>query len=285
MLNETILGNLQSLAVNNSGVIPIQIQSQLHWGQYSISLFFASIMTIFLLYTMFNSSVGDFKSFILMRKVKKLTGRKTLMIRHNEEGLFASQHINGENVSLIEKVFSKLKGEDINLIIKSPGGAVFHSLYLSKMFKKYPGKIHVYVPQYSMSGGSLLALSGGMLYMNSHSCLGPVDPQVGDFFNFGSSSGWDEVIRKKSVKASDKAFIYRGVAKKTEKSIRDHIFELTDNKALTKLLVDGRVEHSFQIGPELLVKHGVKVCKIPNMLGRLLSQLVSLKSKKMVMFV
>ena len=88
----------------------------------------------------------------------------------------------------------------INLILHTSGGQVFHSILISKMLKNYKGIINVYVPSYAMSGGSLLFFSGDNFYFNPSSCIGTIDPQVGDLFNFGSASSWNEVFRIKKSK-------------------------------------------------------------------------------------
>ena len=68
----------------------------------------------------------------------------------------------------------------LDLILHTPGGdvAATESLidYLYSMFK---GNIRAVIPQLSMSGGTLLALSCKEIIMGKESSLGPVDPQFG----------------------------------------------------------------------------------------------------------
>ena len=70
------------------------------------------------------------------------------------------------------------KGLDI--VLHTPGGdiAATESIieYLRSKFQK---DIRIIVPQISMSGGTMIALSGKVILMGRHSNLGPIDPQIG----------------------------------------------------------------------------------------------------------
>lgn len=68
----------------------------------------------------------------------------------------------------------------LDLLLHSPGGGVSATesliYYIRAMFGD---DIRVFVPQLSMSGGTLLALMGKEIWMGKHSNLGPIDPQFG----------------------------------------------------------------------------------------------------------
>lgn len=68
----------------------------------------------------------------------------------------------------------------LDLILHSPGGRVTSTESLVNYLRaKFDNNIRVFIPQISMSGGTLLALSGKEIWMGSHSNLGPIDPQFG----------------------------------------------------------------------------------------------------------
>lgn len=72
----------------------------------------------------------------------------------------------------------KLKGLD--LILHTPGGdiAATESIvtYLKSIFK---GDIRAFIPQISMSAGTMIAMSCKEIIMGNQSSLGPIDPQIG----------------------------------------------------------------------------------------------------------
>jgi ClpP class serine protease len=45
--------------------------------------------------------------------------------------------------------------------------------------REHKAKVMVFVPQYAMSGGTLIAPRADEIEMNEHSVLGPIDPQLG----------------------------------------------------------------------------------------------------------
>ena len=69
----------------------------------------------------------------------------------------------------------------LDLILHSPGGDVAATEtimdYLRQMFGH---NIQTFVPQISMSGGTMMTLLGEKIYMGKQSNLGPIDPQFGD---------------------------------------------------------------------------------------------------------
>ncbi|MBS7313594.1 MAG: hypothetical protein KIG54_02290 [Bacteroidales bacterium] len=72
----------------------------------------------------------------------------------------------------------KVKGLD--LILHTPGGdiAATESIvtYLKSIFK---GDIRAFIPQISMSAGTMIAMSCKEIIMGNQSSLGPIDPQIG----------------------------------------------------------------------------------------------------------
>lgn len=89
--------------------------------------------------------------------------------------------INDEDKNGFMACFHSLDfSKGLDLFIHSPGGdvAATESIvhYIRAKFKK---DIRVFVPQISMSGGTMLALLGKEIWMGIHSNLGPIDPQFG----------------------------------------------------------------------------------------------------------
>lgn len=70
----------------------------------------------------------------------------------------------------------------LDLFIHLPGGDVAATESIINYIRAKFGKdIRVFVPQLSMSGGTMIALCGKEIWMGSHSNLGPIDPQFGHY--------------------------------------------------------------------------------------------------------
>ena len=72
------------------------------------------------------------------------------------------------------------RDKGLDLLLHTPGGEIAATQtivrYLVEMFK---GDIEVFVPHTAMSGGTSIALASRKLHMAAHSCIGPIDAQVG----------------------------------------------------------------------------------------------------------
>lgn len=72
------------------------------------------------------------------------------------------------------------KSKGLDLILHTPGGdiAATESIvtYLKSIFK---GDIRTFIPQISMSAGTMIAMSSKEIIMGEQSSLGPIDPQMG----------------------------------------------------------------------------------------------------------
>lgn len=72
------------------------------------------------------------------------------------------------------------KEKGLDLILHTPGGNVGATESLiDYLYSLFNGNIRAIVPQISMSGGTLIALSCKEIIMGNQSSLGPVDPQFG----------------------------------------------------------------------------------------------------------
>lgn len=68
----------------------------------------------------------------------------------------------------------------LDLILHSPGGNVAATESIIHYIRaKFGSNVRTFVPQLSMSGGTMIALSGKEIWMANHSNLGPIDPQFG----------------------------------------------------------------------------------------------------------
>ena len=72
------------------------------------------------------------------------------------------------------------KSKGLDLIIHTPGGEVSATEAIGNYLKKtFGNNIRIFVPQISMSSGTMLCLLAKEIYMGKHSSIGPIDPQFG----------------------------------------------------------------------------------------------------------
>lgn len=74
----------------------------------------------------------------------------------------------------------KEKRENLLVILETDGGSVETTERIADVFRHhYPiGEVSFLVPNYAMSAGTILVMSGDKIYMDYYSVLGPIDPQI-----------------------------------------------------------------------------------------------------------
>lgn len=276
---------LEILALNSSEPLKIVLEQTTNWKQYSISIVIALISSFFVFYMMWDSFLKEEFSKILakfmIRRIKKATGRNIILIKHTNRELFSSSMIDQKTLQDIIKHMNKLNGKPFDLILYTPGGEIFSSLYISRLIKEYPSEVRAIVPIYSMSGGTLLALSADKLLLGSNGCLGPVDPQLGSLFSYGSSKSWNHIVNYKKKKAEDSSIAMALTGKQYTKSINKHIYSLLENKMSNKdakefsnFLTNGDIEHAYPINASLLKSKNYPVQVIPKELEKKLTKVL-----------
>lgn len=94
--------------------------------------------------------------------------------RHNNIVSISDDDKNGFMACFYQMDFSR----GLDLFIHSPGGSVAATESIIHYIRaKFADDVNVFVPQLSMSGGTMIALAGKEIWMGSHSNLGPIDPQ------------------------------------------------------------------------------------------------------------
>lgn len=290
--NQTINGItafIRDLIASNSSIpLTITTTTQTNWNQFAITTFIGLIGLSFILFFMFNASKEGIYGFFLkqrLKTLKKKIGMHILIIKHTSSGLFDMSMIGQKTLMKINEAFTKFGGKDFLLILQTPGGQVFHSIFISRIFKEYPGKIKTFIPGYAMSGGTLLALSSDEIYMNDTSCLGPIDPQLGNLFKFGSAKSWNYIVKKKGKKAEDSTMSFDLMGQQITKSMVNHLQYLLHDKlnpkqmkSFIKFITSGEVEHGHNLLPSDLKGFGFDIKQIPNELNEILLKVVNSKN-------
>ncbi|MEA2612325.1 MAG: hypothetical protein QOI52_284 [Chloroflexota bacterium] len=102
----------------------------------------------------------------------------------------------------------------IDLILHTPGGLVLAADQIAHALRRHRAKVTVFVPHYSMSGGTLIALAADEIVMAENAVLGPVDPQLGQ----SPAASILKVIERKPIARIDDSTVIQ--ADMAEKALR-----------------------------------------------------------------
>ena len=121
-----------------------------------------------------------------LKAMEKRHGCKVLTMIHRREaisffGLPAYQFIDEEDAEQILRWIRKYGDYPLDLILHTPGGQLHASIQIARALRKHPKKTRVFIPHYSMSGGTIIALAADEIVMDKDAVIGPIDPQIGDF--------------------------------------------------------------------------------------------------------
>ena len=284
-MNDTLSVLVQLL--NQSGGIPLKVTqtSQTIPVQFWITIGVGVLGSVFVLFFFWNPIKMQLSNYIIKSRLRRLvrkTGRHVLIIKHTESSMFNMSMITTNTVLKIISALNKFKGEPFDLVLHSPGGEIFYSLFISRLLHNYRSKIRCLVPVYAMSGGSLLALSCGELFMSRNSCIGPIDPQLGMFWDVGSSRSWEEIVRKKGSKSNDSSIGFAFMGRQYTKAIRSHIDMLISGKLDTvkrkehmlDVLTDGTLEHAHPLTVTDVVGLGYPVKVMPDDIRKFLEKIM-----------
>lgn len=279
------------IQLNQSGLkIPLEITQTTtsNWPQFTMTLVMGIIGSAFMIFIFWGSliqpQIGNIISKLTLRKIRKVTGRNILFIKHTQQGIFSQSMITQNTMLDISKAFRKFDGKPFDLILHTPGGEVFSSMFISRMLKSYKGNIRSFVPFYAMSGGSLLALSGNDIYLSKNGCIGCIDPQVGMLWNYGSTSSWNRIMKVKGKEANDSSIGLAFLGSQCTKTIKNYLVELLEDKMSKKenrffveFLTSGKVEHIYPLGINELKSFGLDVKPLDDKIAKYLERIVSSK--------
>jgi len=256
-----------SNALNNTASVASQTTG---YGNPIVDIIVSVLPTIILFFFYFNASkifglYHDIRATLLLKKISRKYGKNLIFLYHGGGGMFGDM-IMGSTLRKFRKAFSYMEG-DVDIVFHSPGGSVFYSMRIATLIKNYKrGKVRAVIPSFAMSGASLLSLACDEIVIDENACLGVIDPQLSLLWKGYSSKAWNHIIEKKGKDASDDAYAMSLTGQMVTKTIRDFIRDLLVNKVpadkiegFLDLLVQGNVEHSFQLGYAVLKDYGLKV--------------------------
>lgn len=109
-------------------------------------------------------------------KIQELTGRRLICYVSS----LAASIDRDDTVPFVDLLHNLPIGEDLDLLLHTPGGDIDAAEKLTVMLRKRVGEaqLRVVVPDLAKSAGTLMALAADSIVMSDSSELGPIDPQI-----------------------------------------------------------------------------------------------------------
>ena len=90
----------------------------------------------------------------------------------------SQQSIIDADMQGIMEAFSRLDGDELDLILHSPGGSPGAAESIVDYIRSKYEHVRVLVPHAAMSAGTMICCASDELMMGRHSFVGPIDPQI-----------------------------------------------------------------------------------------------------------
>lgn len=123
----------------------------------------------------------------------------------------------GEIHISIEKFFrdfiEKLREEEppndrLVVLLNTPGGSVETVEKMVEIIRFHYQQVLFVIPDYAMSAGTILCMSGNKIYMDYSSSLGPIDPQIWNGKEYVPALGYLDQVEKLLEKARNNALTH-----------------------------------------------------------------------------
>lgn len=226
--------------------------------------FFASLMPLLKQRSLESNRIS------VMKRLERKRNSRFIALIHRQEaisffGVPLTKYINIEDSEQILRAI-RLTPPDmpIDLLLHTPGGLVLAAEQIAHAIRKHPAKTTVFVPHYSMSGGTLIALAADEIIMDENAILGPTDPQIG---KFPAVSILKVLETKKIDEIDDETIIMADIARKAIDQVKKTVVRLLKTKldsekaeALAEKLTGGYWTHDYPLTCEELTKLGFPVC-------------------------
>lgn len=224
-----------------------------------LSYIFWLVMILLLIIPYIRQKKMNIDRFRQIRKIEHIRGTRVITMIHRQENFFGLPFFKYIDIQDSEQVLRAVRmtppDMPIDFIIHTPGGLQLASEQIALALANHKAKVTIFIPHYSMSGGTLLALGANEIYMDENAVIGPLDPQLGQFpMVYPASSILSAVERKSLDELDDRTLILADIATKAIKQMKQRIFEIVGDRMdsemaneLATKLTDGRWTHDYPI--------------------------------------
>jgi ClpP class serine protease len=221
---------------------------------------------------MFQMKALQQQRYYAIRNLERKRGSRVIVLIHRQEemsflGFPIARYINIEDSEkILRAIHLTAKEMPIDLILHTPGGLVLAAEQIARAVKKHPAKVTVYIPHYSMSGGTLIALAADEIVMDPNAVMGPVDPQIGTMRAQYPAASILKALEEPNPNRDDETLIMGDIARKAIDQLYQVVYDLVKDKVepeksekLAKMLSTGVWTHDFPIMVELAQEMGLPV--------------------------
>ncbi|HYF91892.1 MAG TPA: ATP-dependent Clp protease proteolytic subunit [Symbiobacteriaceae bacterium] len=203
----------------------------------------------------------------IVAKMEAERGTKVITMIHRQGtgilGALMARYIDLNDSEQIMQEIAKAGDRPIDLVLHTPGGLVIAAEQIARVLHAHKPGVTVYVPQYAMSGGTILAMAATEIVMDQHAMLGPVDPQLNNL----PASSYARVLREKDRNAiQDDTLMMADMAEKATNQVRKMAYDLLKDKLgderagqVAAMMTEGRWTHDYPLHVEELQELGFTV--------------------------
>lgn len=209
-----------------------------------------------------------------LRKIERLRNSRVITLIHRQEsisflGIPFRRFIDMEDSEQVLRAI-RLTPKDmaIDIILHTPGGMVLAAEQIARALKRHPARVTAIIPQYAMSGGTMIALAADEIMLDENAVLGPIDPQIGQY----PASSIIRVLKEKPLELiDDQTIMMADIAEKAALQVIHTATEilsprLAEEEAhkLAHLLSEGHWTHDYALVCSSLGELGLSVsCDVP----------------------
>jgi len=160
--------------------------------------------------------------------------------------------------------------KNIKIIMHTFGGYVSSSDFIVNILLKFPKKVEIYIPYFSFSAGTLISLTGDVIYMSKYAQTGPTDPQVILDKDNDRTSGkiLIDLMKEKDKNELKDSILIKSLESKVfrkdnletlKRIFKKKKINSSNQKKLLNLLASGKYPHQKPIDGEKLKSFGLNV--------------------------
>lgn len=96
----------------------------------------------------------------------------------------------------VESTHVKSRRGRLCVMLNTPGGSVEAAEKMVDVMRHHYAEVYFVIPDFAMSAGTILVMSGDKIYMDYYSSIGPIDPQVHNGKNWVPALGYIDKVNE-----------------------------------------------------------------------------------------